>query len=557
MLSHLHIENYALIRQSDINFNGGFVTITGETGAGKSILLGALALLLGQRADVKVLFDQDRKCVVEAHFDTKNLNIRHLFSENDVDYSEDGLVIIRREILPSGKSRAFVDDTPVGVSFLRQLGEQLIDIHSQHATLLLGDSGFQISLLDSIAANKQTLEEYHFLYRKYIDLKHELERLNADEQQNRKDYDYNKFLFDELVAAKLSDGEQEDLEQESSLLANAEGIKQTLGQVVGLCDGEEDCALTRLNACKSLLGKIASLGDSKELPLKSLYDRLDSSLIELSDIVSTLETAGENIVYSPERQQEVDDRLGLIYKLQKKHGVDSIAQLLEIQESLDARLQSINSSDQRIHEVMEAVDVAYKALQKKAEMLTVQRQQAAESLEKQISPLFADLCMADATLKASVSTTSEYTVSGNNHVSLLFNANKGSQLRELSKIASGGEMSRLMLAIKSLTARAALLPTVIFDEIDTGISGDISIKVGRIMQRMAEDMQVIAITHLPQIAARASQHFKVYKGDEDGRTASKIKPLSEEERVTEVAVMLSTDPPSAAAIQTARELMTL
>ena len=551
MLKSLHIENYALIRLTDICFDNGFVAITGETGAGKSILLGALSLLLGQRADTKVLSDPEKKCIVEAQFDIKGIDLRQLFTEADVDYNDDGTLIIRREILPSAKSRAFVNDTPVPLPFLRQLGDAIVDIHSQHATLLLADNNFQTCLLDSIGGNSNTVADYKRCHGAYTDLKQQLEQLTSEEQQNRKDYDYNKFLFDELEQAGLSADEQEALEQESALLSNAEGIKQTLSQITEICDGDGDSTLTRLNACKTMLAKLPTVNTQ----LSTLNERLESSLIELRDIVSSIETLNDDITYSPERQQQVDERLDLIYRLEKKHGVDSISQLLDIQHDLDERLSNIDIADQRIHQVMEAVDKAFGELQRKADILTTQRKKAAKQLISEIAPLLADLGMPDASLQASVEVTPNYGPLGNNRVTLLFNANKGGQMRELSKVASGGEMSRLMLAIKALTARAVLLPTIIFDEIDTGISGDISVKVGAIMQRMAEHMQVIAITHLPQIAARSAQHLKVYKDDSDGRTTSNIQQLDTDGRLREIATMLSSDPPSKAALQTAKELM--
>lgn len=553
MLTHLHIENYALIRQSDIDFEGGFVAITGETGAGKSILLGALSLLLGQRADTKVLYDPQRKCIVEAVFNITRDDIKALFESNDVDYASDGEIIIRREILTNAKSRAFVNDTPVSVSFLKELGSHLIDIHSQHATLLLGDSTFQTSVLDSIGNNRAIVADYQTKYHKYIDNKHLLERLTAEEQQNRKDFDYNKFLYDELVQANLQEGEQEALEEESTLLANAENIKQSLSQVSELCDDEEDSALQRLNMSKSLLGKTASF--HKEID--SLYGRLDSTLIELRDIVSTIEDIYEQVNFSPERQQAVEERLDTIYRLQKKHNVNSVAELLEIQNHLKSLINRVDDSDRMIHEIMEAVDKSFAEVQKAGEKLSASRKKAAKALERAIAPLFTDLGMENAALKAEVNRATEYGPNGNDSVMLLFNANKGGELRELGKVASGGEMSRLMLAIKSLTAQAGLLPTVIFDEIDSGISGDISVKVGRIMQRMAETMQVIAITHLPQIAARASQHYKVYKSEEKELTASNIRLLTNNERKYELAIMLSAEPPTKAALQTASELMTM
>ncbi|MBQ9587771.1 MAG: DNA repair protein RecN [Bacteroidales bacterium] len=553
MLSQLHIENYALIRHSVIDFTDGFVAITGETGAGKSILLGALSLLLGQRADTKILHDPDKKCIVEASFELKSSNLKELFAENDVDFNDDGSIIIRREILPTAKSRAFVNDTPVAVAFLKELGTHIIDIHSQHANLLLADSGFHIALLDSLGNNKSLLSNYQEAYHRYCGLKQRLEFLTAQEQQNRKDYDYNKFLFDELASANLISGEQEELEQEASLLANAEEIKQNLSQIEAICQTDDDSALSRLNTSKTMLGKLSSLNAQ----LSTLSDRMESAIIELDDIVSTLNSFNDEVVFSPERQQQVDERLDLIYRLQKKHGVETVDALLDIEHQLDGKLNQIDAGDREIHEVMEAVDKAYKELQRHGDMLSAARKDAATSLSKRILPLLADLGMANATLTAQVEQASDFSLTGCDKVTLLFNANKGGQPRDLTKVASGGEMSRLMLAIKALTAQSALLPTIIFDEIDTGISGDVSVKVGRIMQRMASTMQVIAITHLPQIAARANQHFKVYKADDEGLTASNIKALGNEERRHEIAVMLSAEPPSDAALQTASELMNL
>lgn len=553
MLNHLHIENYALIRQSDIDFDRGFVAITGETGAGKSIMLGALALLLGQRADNKVLSDSGRKCIVEAQFNISGLNLKSFFETNDLDYSDDGTLILRREILPTAKSRAFINDTPASLQTLKELGSSLVDIHSQHATLLLGDSTFQTSLLDCIGDGHLIVDEYSKIYTKYTGLKRKLEELTSEEQQQRKDYDYNKYLFDELEQARLVEGEQEELEQESLMLANAENIKQTLSQLVAICDGDEDSAMQRLNSSKNLLSKISEFNPQ----LKTSYDRLDSTLIELRDIVSTLDALNDDITFSPEKQMQVDERLDLIYRLQKKHNVDTVTSLLSIQDELDSQLRQAGDLSQHIQEVMEAVDKAFNELQRQAAKLTSCRKTAADNLSSQIGPLLAELGMPNARLEASVEETGNYGPLGNNKVSLLFNANRTGQMRELSKVASGGEMSRLMLAIKSITAKAGLLPTVIFDEIDSGISGDISVKVGRIMQRMSNEMQVIAITHLPQIAARASQHYKVYKDDSEEMTASNIKLLDNEERRYEIAVMLSAEPPTEAALQTAAELMTM
>jgi DNA repair protein RecN (Recombination protein N) len=555
MLISLHIENYALIQETTVSFGPGFVAITGETGAGKSIMLGALGLLLGQRADAAVLADKQSKCVVEARFDIAGLGLQQLFEEADVDY--DDQLILRREILPSAKSRAFANDTPVQLPFLRLLGQHIIDIHSQHQTLTLADSQFRLHLLDSLAVSSakgtvKCVEAYSAAYSKYVALKHDLEALTATEAQNRREQDYLQFQFNELSAARLDADEQEALEQESQLLAHAEAVREGLSMASAAIDDDSDTStLSRLRQAKTALSHIAAYHTSVE----TLLSRLESSLIELGDINSELQSTADGITYSPERQQEVDDRLALIYRLEKKHGVDSVQQLISLRDDLDTRLQSIATLDSRIHDLMEQVDAAFAELQSAADSLTAARRKAALSLGNGILPILHELGMPEARFSVSLTPTATYGPQGHDAVEFLFNANRGGDLRDISKVASGGELSRLMLAVKSMLTSRSLLPTIIFDEIDTGVSGDISVAVGRIMGRMAERMQVVAITHLPQIAARASQHLKVYKQIVGDRTVSRIRELTADERVVEVAVMLSSDPPTPAAIQTAKELM--
>ncbi len=549
MLVNLHIENYALIRESDIAFGPGFVAITGETGAGKSILLGALGLLLGQRADSGVLAEADRKCVVEAQFDIAGLGLEALFAQADVDY--DDRLILRREILPSGKSRAFVNDTPVQLPFLKALSPRIIDIHSQHQTLTLADSLFRFALLDTLGA-REASQAYAAAYRTYQDLKRQLEELTATEAQNRRDQDYLQFQYDELAAAALEADEQEALEQESHLLAHAEAVREGLSTAAALLDDDsEQAVLPRLRAAKSALAHIASYHPDAE----ALLQRLDSALIELDDIDRELQHTADGVSFSPERQQQVDDRLALLYRLQKKHGVDSVEALIAIRDDLDRRLQSIASLDGRIQALMEEVDRAFAAVQTAADALSRARAAAGKALAEGILPTLRDLGMPEARFAVDLAPTATYGPTGHDAVQFLFNANRGAALRDLSKVASGGELSRLMLAIKSMLTSHTLLPTIIFDEIDTGVSGDIAGAVGRIMCRMAGRMQVVAITHLPQIAARAGQHLKVYKEQTADRTVSRIRALAPAERVTEVAVMLSSDPPTPAALQTAKELM--
>ena len=549
MLQTLHIENYALIRETDIRFGDGFVAITGETGAGKSIMLGALGLLLGQRADAAVLAEKDRKCVVEAVFDVSGLGLEQFFGEADVDY--DDRLILRREILPSAKSRAFVNDTPVQLPFLKHLGARIIDIHSQHQTLTLADSSYRMELLDTLAGGKERAA-YAEAYSHYSALKRELEDLTAAESQNRKEQDYLQFQFDELTDARLVADEQQELESESQLLAHAESVREGLaGAAAMLDDDTEQSVLARLRQAKSSLSHVAEYHkDAAEL-----LARVESALIELDDIDSTLLASADNITYNPERQQEVDERLALIYRLEKKHGVDDVQGLIAIRDELDARLQSIATLDDRIEALMEEVDKAFARVQAAADKLSSARCKSGEILSKGILPTLHELGMPEARFVVELSPTATYGTHGHDAVAFLFNANRGGELRDLGKVASGGELSRLMLAVKSMHTSRSLLPTIIFDEIDTGVSGDIAGAVGRIMCRMAESMQVVAITHLPQIAAKARQHMKVFKVTDDKRTVSCIKELSADERVTEVAVMLSSDPPTKAALQTAKELM--
>lgn len=550
MLRTLHIENYALIEAADIQFGDGFVAITGETGAGKSILLGALGLLLGQRADAAVLADKGRKCVVEAHFDIEGLGLQPLFDEADVDY--DDRLILRREILPTAKSRAFVNDTPVQLPFLRTLGAHIIDIHSQHQTLTLADSRFRLSLLDTIASPKGAFDTYREAYGVYTNLKRELEELTTTEAQNRREQDYMQFQFNEIYEAHLVEDEQQELEQESQLLAHAEAVREGLSEAVSMMDDDSgQAALSRLRQAKAALSHISGWHPAVE----QLLARLESSLIELDDVCGELQSVADGVSYSPERQQQVDDRLSLLYHLQKKHGVDTVAQLIAIRDDLDTRLQSISTLDERIHALMEQVDKAFAKLQTAADSLTASRRKAGGKLAKDILPTLHDLGMPEARFSVEITPTETYGPMGHDVVSFLFNANRGGEMRDLAKVASGGELSRLMLAVKSMLTSHNLLPTIIFDEIDTGVSGDISVAVGKIMCRMAERMQVVAITHLPQIAARALQHLKVYKQAVGDHTVSNIKELSADDRLHELAVMLSSDPPTAAALQTAKELM--
>ena len=556
MIEHLHIENYALIREADVSFGQGFTAITGETGAGKSILLGALGLVIGQRADSRTLLDPTRKCVVEAQFDITNLELSHFFEENDIDY--DDHLLMRREVLPSAKSRAFINDTPATLPLMKNLAQRLIDIHSQHETLTLGDKSFQTLLLDTFNDGNKIRATYQSAYKKYTELKLFLENLTASDAQNKRDLDYNRFLYDELCNAGLYDGEQESLEKESELMDHTEVIKQTLSAISAECVDDDDSVVARLNMAKTQLSRIVHYHPD----ISDLNTRLDSCTIELNDIFATIADINEGLIFSLDRQAYVTDRLDTIYRLQKKHNVSSVAELIDILHKLEAAIQAADNMDEQIRQAMESVDAAYSDVQQCAERLTSLRRKSASFIEQQIIPTFKKLGMKDARLSIMINPAKEYGPLGGDQISFLFNANCGGEPRDIEKVASGGELSRLMLAIKSLVSQQTLLPTIIFDEIDTGVSGDIAVHVANILQSMASNMQVIAITHLPQIAAKASSQLKVYKRTDVGslsipQTESHIKLLTLDERVREIAIMLSSEPPTNSALQTARELMSL
>ena len=551
MLQHLTIENYALIKSLQIDFEKGFTVITGETGSGKSIILGALGLLLGQRADVGVLFDKEKKCIVEATFDIKDLGLKAFFEKNDLDY--DDTLLLRREIQPSGKSRAFVNDTPAALQIMKDLGSYIIDIHSQHQTLTLKDSDFQLKILDEMCDDNTTLAQYKEKYAEYKSLRKELSLLEDEDKKNKLDLDYYQFLFNELNDEKLQSDEQAELEQEIELLNNVEGIKTNLSAVLEACHNSDNSLLSQLVVCKNMLNK-ASVHYA---PLAEVASRFDSAIIELKDIVSEVDSIDGELQYSPQRQDEISSRLDTIYRLETKHNVATVAELLEIQNNLDERLQNVMGLDDRIDATRKQLKQAESELQTKANLLTKLRQKSAEVLEKQILPILSDLGMKDSKFKVEIETTADFLSSGCNSISFMFNANKGGQLGEIGKTISGGELSRVMLAIKSLITSKTLLPTIIFDEIDTGVSGEISSKVGNIMKQMSVTTQVFAITHLPQIAAKSDTHLKVYKQEEDNRTLSKMVVLTDEQKVEEVAKMLSSNTLTDAAIATAKELTKL
>ncbi len=550
MLQHLSIENYALIKELQIDFSKGFSVITGETGAGKSIILGALGLILGQRADSQSLLDKETKCVIEGVFDISSLNLSSFFAENDLD--EDAKCILRREITPNGKSRAFINDTPVSLLQMKTLGESLVDIHSQHKTLSLSESSFQLDLLNLFAKAQNTLQNYSRTFAIYCETQKQLEQLRQDEQESKRNQDYFQFLFNELQEAQLENDNQEALESELSLQTHAETIKTTLQQVNGVLDGNEICVLQQLNFVKSQLQKI----QNHHKTVGELNERLNSAFFELKDIVSELNHFEEGIEFSPELQEQLSKKLNKIYHLQQKHQVSSLEDLLAIEADLESKLQNIAGFETQIIAKEKESQELEKQLLELSSELTAQRKKAALEIEGKIKPVLSALGMPNGLLKIRMEPLPHFSSTGKDKISFLFSANLGNSPDEIIKVASGGELSRLMLAIKSLITENTLLPTIIFDEIDSGVSGEISLKVADIMSKMSKNMQVIAITHLPQIAAKASSHFKVYKQDIEQKTVSSIKKLADEERIREIATMLSSENPTEAALKTAKELMT-
>ena len=549
MLTQLSIKNYALINELKIDFSSGLSIITGETGAGKSILLGALGLVLGNRADSSTLKDNSKKCIVEAKVSIANYNLREFFEEVDLDYEDH--TIIRREILPSGKSRAFVNDTPVNLSILNDLRSNLIDVHSQHQTLSLSDTNFQFSVIDALAKNASKIESYKKGLIKLKNLKKQLEDLKTSQREANQQHDYNLHLFNELNDANLEIDEQEILEEKLEKLNNIEDIKIILSEALEISINEEIGLQTLLNTLENRLSKISSF--SKEY--KDLSDRITSVKIELDDIVSELEDENENVEFNPNEAEELNDRLQLIYNLQKKHYVNSNKELLEILEELSNKIIAVESSEEVINQKESEIKEVEQKLNDLAEKISKARQKVIPSLQSALQSLLSDLGMQNARFSIKVNLKDSYFSNGKDELQFLFSANKGGSFGELKKVASGGELSRIMLAIKKILSENISLPTIIFDEIDTGVSGEISNKIATIMQQMSKQMQVITITHLPQIAAKGNNNYKVYKEDINNTTTTNLRLLNPDERIVEIAEMLSGKEFSETAITHAKELL--
>ena len=533
MLLSLSVQNYALIEQLNINFTNQFATITGETGAGKSILLGALGLIMGNRADLSSLKDKEKKCVVEASFEVSKYNLKPLFETNDLDY--ENTTIIRREILPSGKSRAFINDTPVNLSELQVLAENLIDIHSQHQTRELEQQNYQISILDAIGSNSENLKEYSLLLFDFKQKSKELEQAIADKNTLFTAQEYNSYLLNELIQVGLQPNEQAELEEELLSLNNSELISETLAKLVSSANEEQFGFINALKDCKNALQKIATFSTS----YSDLYERLNSSLIELEDITDTSFNLAEKNVYNPERLEFISSRLQTIYDLQKKHQVATIEDLIEIRNQLDEKVLLVDNLEDTINSLNIYLNAKTTELNEKAKKITENRSKAIPVFIDKISSILFQLGMPDSQFKMELIASNQFLSNGKDELELLFSANKGTSLGSFKKVASGGEMSRIMLAIKSILADFSNLPTILFDEIDTGVSGEIALKMGEIMKKMSQNRQVFAITHLPQIASKGDAQYKVSKETIADNTISKIVRLNDEERIVEIAEMLS------------------
>lgn len=556
MIRHLHIENYALIEHLDIDFHTGFSVITGETGAGKSIIIGAISLLLGQRADSRSIKAGAKRCVVEAVFDVSSYQLDAFFQENDLDF--DGIeCIIRRELTAVGKSRAFINDTPASLSQLKELGEQLLDVHSQHKNLLLGKEDFQLSVLDIVANHRDVLDAYKVAYKEYRLLLKQLDMAREEAKSGRENEDYLSFQVNQLADADLQEGEQEELEEEAETLEHAEDIKSSLYTAANYLQSSND-GTDVLGMLKQSLSAVQSIS-SVYSTANEWAGRLDSCYIELKDVANELEGHAEDVEYDPLRLEQVNDRLNTIYTLQKKHGVESVGELLSIQKEMEEKLSRITHSDDFIEELQRKVEAQEETVSVLAKRLSQQRVAAAHRVEKEMETRLLPLGMPNVQFKCSVlAIPSELTPTGYDQVQFLFNANKTGEPKPVSQIASGGEIARVMLSLKALVAGAVKLPTIIFDEIDTGVSGSIAEKMARIMREMGDhERQVISITHLPQIAALGDHHYKVYKEETADATLSHIIPLTSEQRVEEIACMLSGEKLTQAALDNARILLGL
>ena len=549
MIQSLKIKNYALIDEINIHFYPGFITITGETGAGKSILIGALSLIIGNRADTSVLKDDSQKCIVEASFDISKYNLKSIFEANDLDFDDE--TIIRREISSKGKSRAFINDTPVNIRVLKELGANLVDIHSQHQNLILKDSHFQLDVLDAYAAHESLVTDYKTHYKEYRKLKKQHDSLKADAEKNKADMDYYQFQYDQLEKIKLKEGEQEELENELETLNHTEEIKYNLSNAYQLLSNEENSILVQLRDAADSIKKIVEFFPKA----KDLGERMESSYIELQDLTNEVDVMNENMEHDPERAEYIRQRLDDLYSLEHKHNVSSDKELMEIKDEVGRKLEAINSYDFKLEEIEKSLNEKKNNLKELADKISENRNKSIPAIEEHITQMLKELGIPNAVFTIEHNKLEDFTEYGQDEVRFLFSANKNVPVEEISRVASGGELSRLMLSLKSLLVETKALPTIIFDEIDSGTSGDIADKMGAIMKKMAVNTQVINITHLPQIASKGNYHFLVYKEDDYEHTYTDIKQLTTEERVQEIAKMLSGEQLTETALQNAREFL--
>lgn len=549
MLKKLIVRNYAIIRELDMEFGEGLTIITGETGAGKSIMLGALSLVLGERADSGVLLDKDHKCIVEAHFNVKGYDLEDFFSENEIDYDDNA--ILRREINISGKSRAFINDTPVNLPLMKEIGDKLIDIHSQHETLLLGNNLFQLRVLDSYAGTTEQYGKYVKAYRVYLNVKREYENLVSEAERQRADYEYFRHQLEQLLAAKLTDGEQEELEREQEVLSNAGSIKELLIASSSALSGDEISALAFLRDARNSLAKVREW-----MPAATdLVNRIETSLVDLSDVSYEAEKLFASVETDPKRLEYITQRLDTIYSLLQKHRCGNIGELLLRQKEIEHLVDVTGDVDNRLTEMKAEADKLHAGLMNMAGEISSLRNKSAAPLGERIVGLLQQLGMPHARFKVSLSEMKEPAIQGIDSVDFLFSANSQVEPEELSRVASGGELSRVMLSLKSTLAATSGLPAIVFDEIDSGVSGEVASMVGSILSEMGKSMQVINITHLPQVASRGKYHYHVYKEDGDHSTITRIRLLNKEERLMELARLLSGSTVTDAALKNARELL--
>lgn len=549
MLTSLSIKNYALIDSLNVDFNDGFSIITGETGAGKSILLGGLSLILGKRADLSSLKDATQKCIIEAVFNISNYNLKPLFESEDFDFESQ--TIIRREILPSGKSRAFVNDSPVNLTSLQLLGERLVDIHSQHQTLQLTSNDFQFQVIDALAKNENSLQNYRTLLKDYKNLKKEYKELLSFQTEAIKEHDYNSFLLNELLEANLVVGEVEVLEAEYETLNNIEGIKENLSEAYQLLSDEQLGVLSSLTSLKNIFQKLSGFSSKYE----ELFNRANSSLIDMNDLFSEIHVLQDNLEVNPNRLEVVDAKLKMIHVLMQKHVVSDVSELITIKNQLEEKVAVTENLDETIQKKQSEIVSKETELNTISQGIHTNRSEVIPQLKKELETILLDLGMPNAQFNIDVVISDTFYANGKDELSFLFSANKGGSFNELKKAASGGELSRIMLAIKSILAEYIQLPTIMFDEIDSGVSGEISNKMGDIMLQMSKNMQVFSITHLPQIAAKGLSHFKVYKEDVNEVTQTNLIELNHDERIIEIAQMLGGSEMSTSAIAHAKELL--